>query len=146
MNCTGTIYSYISFSFLVFHTISIFYINFHKREREWGGSPEKKILQWLGINIFTTKMFFDSWKVSSLSLGIINNKIHVYFTLYHMTSTPPFFFTNLPRFFLCWNIKNMFRNISVVYLFNFLSLLFINMYSFTYCANKHPPPPFNRNY
>lgn len=135
MNCTGTIYSYISFSFLVFHTISIFDINFHKRGREWGGSPKKKILQWLGINIFTTKMFFDSWKVSSLSLGIINNKIHVYFTLYHMTSTPPFFFTNLPCSFLSWNIKN----ILVVYLFNFLSFLFINMYSFTYCANKHPP-------
>lgn len=72
MNCTGTIYSYISFSFLVFHTISIFHIDFHKREREWGGSPEKKILQWLGINIFTTKMFFDSWKVSSLSLWALS--------------------------------------------------------------------------
>lgn len=140
MNCTGTIYSYISFSFLVFHTISIFDINFHKREREWGGSPEKKILQWLGINIFTTKMFFDSWKVSSLSLGIINNKIHVYFTLYHMTSTPPFFFTNVPLKYQ----KHVSQYILVVYLFNFLSLLFINMYSFRCCANKHPP--FNRNY
>lgn len=120
MNCTGTIYSYVSFSFLVFHTISILDINFHKREREWGGSPEKKILQWLGINIFTTKMFFDSWKVSSLSLGIVNNKIHVYFTLYHMTSTPPFFlYKRTTLYSLLKYQKHVSQYILVVYLFNF---------------------------
>lgn len=145
MNCTGTIYSYISFSFLVFHTISIFDINFHKREREWGGGPEKKILQWLGINIFTTKMFFDSWKVSSLSLGIINNKIHVYFTFVPYDVNAPFFLYKLTTLFsLLKYQKHVSQYILVVYLFNFLSLLFINMYSFRYCANKHPP--FNRNY
>lgn len=64
--------------------------------------------------------------------AFINNKIHVYFALKHMTSTPPFYFTNAPRSFLSWNIKNMFCN---------LYYKFIYIYSFTYCANKHLPSP-----
>lgn len=50
-----------SFSSLVFLFISNYNINF-TREEGWGGSPDK-ILQWFDINIFTTKMFIDIWKV-----------------------------------------------------------------------------------
>lgn len=67
--------------------------------------------------------------------AFINNKIHVYFALKHMTSTPPFYFTNAPRSFLSWNIKNMFCNLYYKFIYIFIPLRIAQTSTF--------PPPFN---
>lgn len=66
--------------------------------------------------------------------AFINNKIHVYFALKHMTSTPPFYFTNAPSSFSLEISKTCFA-IYIINLYIFIPLRI--------AQTSTTPPPFN---